>query len=114
MLSILVKTNHNNYFRFDFIRAINDQLFHILDDVYFRPEYIGFDKLPERNNPDHPVILASNHSGMAFPWDAMVFGCGIYKRHGYKEDQKLRVMVSPMLSKTPIMAVIGSFATMVR
>ena len=94
---------YDDYFDFNFIKSINNEMFQILDDIYFRPEYIGFDNLPKRNNPDRPVILASNHSGMAFPWDAMVFGCGLYKRHGYNEKDKLRVMVSPLLSKTPIM-----------
>ena len=94
---------YNDYFRIDFIERINSEIFQILDAIYFRSVYIGFDELPRRNNPKHPVILVSNHSGMAFPWDAIVFGLGLYKRHGYDKEKKLRVMISPSLSRTPIM-----------
>lgn len=95
---------YNDYFSLHFVKQINEQIFNIFEKIYFRPVFIGFDELPKRNNPDAPVILASNHSGMAFPWDAMVFGCGLYRRHGYDDPEKqLRVMVAPALSASPIM-----------
>ena len=67
----------------NYVRQINDALFSIVETSYFRPVYVGFDEMPERNQAAHPVILASNHSGMAFPWDAMVFGCGMQKRFNH-------------------------------
>lgn len=97
------KDIYDEHFDLHFVEQVNEQIFSIFEKIYFRPVYIGFERLPERNNPERPVILASNHSGMAFPWDAMVFGCGIYSRHGYNPDNCLRVMVAPALSRTPIM-----------
>lgn len=94
---------YDDHFSIHFVQQMNDQIFNLFENVYFRPVYIGFDELPKRNNPAHPVILASNHSGMAFPWDAMVFGCGLYRRHGYEAGDQLRVMVAPALSKVPVM-----------
>ncbi len=87
----------------NFIKSLNNTLFKILEDSYFRPVFIGFDEMPERNNPKHPIILASNHSGMAFPWDAMAFGSGMSKKYDYDPNKIFRIMVSPTLSNTPVM-----------
>ncbi|MCP4441746.1 MAG: glycerol acyltransferase [Aureispira sp.] len=94
---------YDEHFRLEFVRAINEAFFDVIVDSYFRPQFIGFDEMPERNDPDHPVILASNHSGMAFPWDAMIFGCSMFKRFDYDPNKMFRVIVSPMLSNTPMM-----------
>ena len=87
----------------DFVKNINEQLFNIVEKSYFRPEFVGFDELPQRNNPDHPLILASNHSGMAFPWDAMVFGCASFRRVNYDPKNMFRALVAPPLSGIPAM-----------
>jgi 1-acyl-sn-glycerol-3-phosphate acyltransferase len=92
-----------DYFDPNFLRQLNDSVLSIISDAYFRPVYIGFDEMPERNNPDCPVILASNHSGMSFPWDAMIFGCGIQKQFDYDENKTFRSIVAPGLSGTPVM-----------
>jgi hypothetical protein len=47
--------------------------------------------------------MASNHSGMAFPWDAMVFGCGMYRKFDYDQKKLFRVLTAPMLSGMPYM-----------
>lgn len=94
----------DEYFNIDFVRCINDQILEkIINPTFFRPVFVGFDELIERNNPDHPVILASNHSGMAFPWDAIVFGCGMYKKHHYDVSKLFRPLAAPMLSQTALM-----------
>ena len=100
-----IEANKDIYQHYDanYVRQINDALFSIVETSYFRPVYVGFDEMPERNQAAHPVILASNHSGMAFPWDAMVFGCGMQKRFDYKEDKTFRAMVAPGLSGIPPM-----------
>ena len=105
-LDIAIERNkyiYKEYFDPNFIRAINTYVFDRITDSYFRPEFIGFDEPIERNNEKHPVILASNHSGMAFPWDAMVFGCGMFKKFEYDVSKVFRVLTAPMLSQTKIM-----------
>lgn len=94
---------YTEHFDVNYIRQINEHVFDDINDNYFRPEFIGFDEPIERNNEKHPVILASNHSGMAFPWDAMVFGCGFFKKFNYDTSKAFRVLTAPMLSQTKIM-----------
>ncbi len=100
-----IEANKVIYDHFDanYVRQINNSMFNIIADAYFRPVFIGFDEMPERNNPDCPVILASNHSGMSFPWDAMVFGCGIQQRFDYHPDKIFRAIIAPGLSGIPAM-----------
>lgn len=74
-----------------------------LDRCYFRSEFIGFDKFPERNNPERPLIFASNHSGMAFPWDAIIFNAGLFRRFNYDFSRSVRAMAAPMLSSSILM-----------
>ena len=100
-----IDANKEVYDHYDpnFVYQLNTALFKIVEESYFRPVFIGFDEMPKRNNPDHPVILASNHSGMAFPWDAMVFGCGLQKRFDYNPDKTFRAIIAPKLSGIPAM-----------
>ncbi len=100
-----IRANKGIYQHYDanYVRQINNALFSIVETAYFRPVYVGFEEMPKHNQAAHPVILASNHSGMAFPWDAMVFGCGIQKRFQYEEDKIVRPMIAPGLSGIPPM-----------
>jgi len=81
---------------------LNEEVIDFLAKNYFRAEYIGFDELPERNVPDHPIIFASNHSGMAFPWDGIVFLSGLFKKWQY-QPQSPRALTAPMLSQSTLM-----------
>jgi 1-acyl-sn-glycerol-3-phosphate acyltransferase len=74
-----------------------------IENVYFRSEMIGFEEHPERNHPDVPLIYASNHSGMAFPWDAMVFGAIMYRHVGHDFSKSFRPLSAPMLSQSNLM-----------
>ena len=74
----------------------------LLDDAYFRSEMVGFEDYPQRNNPDIPLIFASNHSGMAFPWDAMVLAYRIHKLCDYGPNA-IRPITAPMLSASVLM-----------
>lgn len=87
----------------NFVRTLNNSFFYKTTQAYFRPVFVGFEELPKRNNEAHPVILASNHSGMAFPWDAMVFGCTLNEKFGYDPAKLFRVITAPMLSQSPYM-----------
>ena len=94
---------YNQYFRPDFMQTLNKEFFYEMSQAYFRPVLVGFEEDIPRNNPNHPVILASNHSGMAFPWDAMVFGSCYYHSRDYNPARCFRTLVAPMLSQTPVM-----------
>jgi hypothetical protein len=74
-----------------------------LDQCYFRSQFIGFDPLPERNNPERPLIFVSNHAGMAFPWDGIIFTSQLLKRNNYDFSKAVRALTAPMLSQTTLM-----------
>lgn len=100
-----IEANKYIYEHFDvnYVKQLNNAIFDILQASYFRPVFVGFEEMPERNDPDHPVILASNHSGMAFPWDAIIFGCGLMKRFDYNPNKIFRPIIAPKLSGIPAM-----------
>ncbi len=90
------------HFDLEFIENLNEEIIPLLDH-YFRPELIGFDEMPERNDPDRPLIFACNHSGMAFPWDAIIFGSKIFHKHHYDFGKLFRPLAAPMLSASNLM-----------
>lgn len=92
----------NSHFNREYMRALNEEIIPLLDH-YFRPELIGFEEMPERRNPERPVILACNHSGMAFPWDAIIFGSKIFQKHNYDLSKLFRPLAAPMLSASNLM-----------
>ncbi len=65
-------------------------------DHYFRPRIIGAERLPQQG----PLILAANHSGNAFPYDAIVFDATLWRRSGFDPSLKLRSMYEKELSAT--------------
>ena len=97
------KTIYHEYFDLDYLKSILENVCGFFDKYYFRVRYIGFDKIPERNDPERPLIYASNHSGMAFPWDAMVFGAGLLKLANCDMRKCARGLAAPMLSQTKLM-----------
>lgn len=54
-------------FNLRYTRYLLENLIKPISDIWFRAKWVGFDDFPERNQPDRPLILATNHSGMAFP-----------------------------------------------
>jgi 1-acyl-sn-glycerol-3-phosphate acyltransferase len=87
----------------DFPKYLVQNILDPIDKFYFRSRFIGFDPMPERNNPDHPLIFASNHSGMAFPWDAIIFTSQLYKRNNFEFYRSVRALTAPMLSYSTLM-----------
>ncbi|MFQ5570992.1 MAG: 1-acyl-sn-glycerol-3-phosphate acyltransferase [Rhodothermales bacterium] len=74
-------------------------LSHFISDIahhYFRGRIIGADKLPEEG----PLIVAPNHSGNAFPHDAMVLDALLWQAQGFRRDTKFRSVFSPKLAAT--------------
>jgi 1-acyl-sn-glycerol-3-phosphate acyltransferase len=62
------------------------RLFDPLVEHYFRPRLLGAHRLPDRG----PLVLAANHSGNAFPYDAMVLDALLWQRDGTRPEAKLR------------------------
>ena len=92
----------NRHFDRQYANAIIEKLGNICHETYFRSRHIGFDRMPERNNPQRPLIFISNHSGMAFPWDAMVYA-SIYNHSREFNQDAFRVLVAPILSESALM-----------
>jgi len=105
-LQALIEENKSVYsahFDNEYLESIYNELFMRLAPYYFRPEMIGFEDYPARNNPDVPLIFISNHSGMAFPWDALIFGGGLYQICQDKNERFVRILTAPALSETNLM-----------
>ncbi len=104
----LVANQHIYYDYFDesFTRTLDENLLQLLDRVWFRSKLVGFENFPQRNNPARPLIFASNHSGMAFPWDAIVALAHLFRtlsdQNGLMADMP-RPLSAPVLSATNLM-----------
>ncbi len=96
------KARVNQHFDLDFMRHLNREIGELMG-LYFRPRYINFDEMPEWSQNGRPLIYASNHSGMAFPWDAIIFGAGLYEKHDYELKKLFRALAAPMLSASSLM-----------
>ena len=94
---------YTEHFLPDYADLIATTLLKRIDRYYFRSEFIGFEDYPQRNNPERPLIFISNHSGMAFPWDAIIFTAGIYRQANQSFKDAVRVLTSPMLSQSVLM-----------
>jgi hypothetical protein len=94
---------YDEYFDVDYVNSIGRNIIEFVDKNYFRARYIGFEDFPTRNNPDSPLIFSSNHSGMAFPWDAMIFTAGLFRLSEYAKENTVRPLTAPMLSQSTLM-----------
>ena len=92
------------YFRPQFAISLVRNVLSFLDRHYFRSRWVGFEGWPARNNPNVPLIFIGNHSGMAFPWDAMIFLGRLLRASGYDFTSSCRPLVAPALSRSPIMS----------
>ena len=78
---------------------ITSRIMRHLNKNYFRSRFVGFDEPIRGKHPGAPVIYASNHSGMAFPWDGMALSAGVFEKSGYQLKDAMRPIASPLLSK---------------
>lgn len=104
---VLEKSNeqiYNEYIDIDYLHSLNDNVISFLDSYYFRSKFIGFENLPKRNNADIPLIYVSNHSGMSFPWDAIVFVGGLFKRSHSSIGDSVRALTASALSASKYMS----------
>ena len=93
---------YDDYFEEEFTRTVDENILQLLDRVWFRSELVGFEPYPQRNNPARPLVFASNHSGMAFPWDAMVALAHLFRTVESPDDLP-RPLSAPLLSQTVLM-----------
>ncbi len=97
------KKIYTEHFDPEFTEDLVSHVLSLIDRFYFRSKFIGFDNLPERNNPDRPLIYAANHCGMAFPWDAIIFSAMLFKRNKFNFKHSVRPLASPLLSQINLM-----------
>lgn len=102
----LASQNEDVYFEYcdeNYVKSLEINILNHLNTYYFRSRFIGFDENHERNNPDRPLIYIGNHSGMAFPWDAMMLGAGLFKMNNHSFTGTMRPLSAPMLSMSTLM-----------
>jgi 1-acyl-sn-glycerol-3-phosphate acyltransferase len=78
----------------DWARSLERAVLRPINEVWFRVKLVGIERIPN----DGPLILASNHSGNAFPYDAIAFDSVLWQRDGMREEAKLRTVFEPALS----------------
>ena len=98
------KTEHiNQYFDSEYATTLLEHLGSFLDETYFRSVLVNLDEVPVRNEDEPPLIYISNHSGMAFPWDGMIFGKRMTALAGGIDKDRIRPIAAPLLSKSRLM-----------
>ena len=93
----------NQYFDPGYGKSLVRNVVGPINDHYFKCEFVGFDQLPKRNNPKVPLVYVSNHSGMAFPWDGMMFSSMMLKRENFDFRNAVRTLSAPVLSQSNLM-----------
>jgi 1-acyl-sn-glycerol-3-phosphate acyltransferase len=88
------------------IEYINSLRIRVLDpiiDHWFRASLHGAEKLPDQG----PIIIASNHSGNAFPHDALVLDALLWRHDNNAPEKKCRSVYSPKLARSWVMRLFG-------
>ena len=85
---------HWEPFQLDFAHDVSEHLLGPINESWFRAKLFGRERIPEQG----PVILAANHSGNAFPYDAIVCDGLLWKLDGYTRASKLRTVYEKELS----------------
>jgi 1-acyl-sn-glycerol-3-phosphate acyltransferase len=93
----------NRYFDPNYSQSLVENVIRPINQRYFKCKFVGFEQLPRRNNPDRPLIYVSNHSGMAFPWDGMMFTALMFDRGNFDFKHALRALSAPALSQSNLM-----------
>ncbi|HKW47855.1 MAG TPA: 1-acyl-sn-glycerol-3-phosphate acyltransferase, partial [Gemmatimonadaceae bacterium] len=78
----------------DWARALERAVLRPINEVWFRVQVFGAEHIPKTG----PLILASNHSGNAFPYDAIALDSVLWQRDDMREEAKLRTVFEPSLS----------------
>lgn len=97
-------SDYNQFFNPEYTINIVNNIIYPINKVWFRSEYIGFENFPQRNTNQAPLIFITNHSGMAFPWDAIMFNQRFISQFEFGKETP-RVLVSPTLTYFRFMSV---------
>ncbi|MCB9235928.1 MAG: hypothetical protein H6581_30050 [Bacteroidia bacterium] len=101
-----IEANKEQYFAHfdpDYAGVLARHVIDLIDEIWFRSRFIGFEQPLARNQPERPLIFAGNHSGMAFPWDGIIFAAGMYTRSGGDLSRMPRPLAAPVLSQSNLM-----------
>ena len=93
----------NSEFYPGFAKYLSEKVFPDVIHSYFRAEIHGIENVPLRKEGEPPRIFFSNHSGMSFPWDAIVFNSIYWEKTYYHPKRQIRAMVAPILSSSKVM-----------
>jgi 1-acyl-sn-glycerol-3-phosphate acyltransferase len=94
---------YERWFDPDYAYSVQRNITKELDENYFRVRWVGFDEIPERNDPARPLIYFGNHSGMTFPWDAVMLTSGMLEKVGFDIRRAWRPLVAPALNQIRLM-----------
>lgn len=89
-----VEASYYEPFDAEYCRGLMNGVISPICDGYFRPKIIGAEKLPKAG----PAVLAANHSGTAFPYDAIVLDFALWRKDGLDPAAKYRSVFEPELS----------------
>jgi|AntRauTorcE11898_2_1112593.scaffolds.fasta_scaffold12743_1 1-acyl-sn-glycerol-3-phosphate acyltransferase len=81
---------------FPYIESVKDSFLGDLLDHYFRARIHDLDKVRDEG----PAILGCNHSGTAFPHDALMLDALLWRHSEFRKDRKCRSVYSPKLAKS--------------
>ncbi|RME03106.1 MAG: hypothetical protein D6805_07745 [Planctomycetota bacterium] len=92
-----------------YLESLAEECIQPLYRHYFRVEQLQLENIPPRRGLEGPPrIFIANHSGMAFPWDAMMLGYGLGQHLRESEQRRFeeapRSIAAPALSHMPQMA----------
>jgi len=94
---------YDELFDVEYAKALTRNILYFINEIYFRPIFIGFDEMPDRRDTKQPIIFVSNHSGMAFPWDAVIFKSALFEKENYQKYKVVRALIAPVLSEKLLM-----------
>lgn len=94
---------HDDPLDLNYIESLRENVMDPIIDHWFRASLHGAETLPTSG----PIILASNHSGNAFPHDALVLDALLWRNDGNKHERKFRSVYSPKLARTWLMRLFG-------
>ncbi|HEX8243413.1 MAG TPA: 1-acyl-sn-glycerol-3-phosphate acyltransferase, partial [Longimicrobium sp.] len=78
----------------EYCESLNRGFLGEIVDHWFRGRIIGAEKIPAAG----PLIIAPNHSGNAFPHDAVVLDCLLWRHFGLSRAAKCRSVYTPQLA----------------
>jgi 1-acyl-sn-glycerol-3-phosphate acyltransferase len=78
----------------EYVESLNRGFLGEIVDHWFRGRIVGAEKIPETG----PLIIAPNHSGNAFPHDAVVLDGLLWRHYGLSRAGKCRSVYTPQLA----------------